>query len=112
MFNNSMYQPNFYPYQNFMGNIAPRRGLTSLLRGHSINWSNILNNTQKTLNVINQAIPVYYQMKPIYNNAKTMLRMVSALKDDDKLSNSANQTTINATQNKKETSQEGPVFFL
>lgn len=112
MFNNSMYQPNFYPYQNFMGNPMPRRGLTSLLRGHSINWSNILNNTQKTLNVINQAIPVYYQMKPIYNNAKTMLRMVSALKDDDKLSNSANQTTINATQNKKETSQEGPVFFL
>ena len=30
-----------------------------------------------------------------------MLRMVNALKDDDKLSNSTNQTTTNTTRNKK-----------
>ena len=65
-----------------------------------------MSNTQKTLNVINQAIPVYYQIKPICSNAKTMLRMVNALKDDDKVSATENKTT----QEKKETST-GPVFF-
>ena len=113
MFNQNMYYPNFYPYQN-MGSTFPKRGLTSLFRGHSINWTNLLNNTQKTLNVINQAIPVYYQMKPIYNNAKTMLRMVNALKDDDNKGNTSNINTTNqrSMNNKKNTSQEGPVFFL
>ena len=67
-----------------------------------INWSNILNNTQKTLNVINQAIPVYYQVKPIWSNAKTMFRMVNALKD--------NKEEIEPE--KKNTSEKGPVFYL
>ncbi len=34
----------------------------------------------KTLGLINQAIPVYNQMKPILNNAKTMFRIVDELK--------------------------------
>ena len=104
---NQMYYPNFYPYQNM--NAIPRRGITSLFRGHNINWTNILNNTQKTLNVINQAIPVYYQVKPIYNNAKTMFRMLGALKDDDTPNNN---TKIENNNEKKNTNQEGPVFFL
>ena len=69
-----------------------------------INWSNILNNTQKTLNVINQAIPVYYQVKPIWSNAKTMFRMVNALNEDKPIDNTSKEI-------KKETST-GPVFFL
>ena len=110
MFNQNMYYPSFYPYQN-IGASLPKRGLTSFFKPHNINWTNLLNNTQKTLNVINQAIPVYYQMKPIYNNAKTMFRMVSALKDDN---NSANRNISNneIIDNKKNTIQEGPVFFL
>ena len=51
---------NFYPYQNY----GIKRGFFSNLKGR-VNWSNILNNTQKTLNIINQAIPVMYQIKPI-----------------------------------------------
>lgn len=94
MYNNPMYYNNFYPYQN--GFVNKRLGLFNLKK---INWSNILNNTQKTLNVINQAIPVYYQIKPIWGNAKTMFRMVNAIKEDDKI------------EIKKETSN-GPVFFL
>ena len=99
MYNNPMYYNNFYPYQN--NNILKRGlGFASLKK---INWSNILNNTQKTLNVINQAIPVYYQVKPIWSNAKTMFRMVNALKDEPK---EEKKEAI-----KKETST-GPVFFL
>ena len=97
MYNNQMYYNNFYPYQN---------NVNLLKKGFSfkkINWSNILNNTQKTLNVINQAIPVYYQVKPIWTNAKTMFRMVNALKNDD--------PTPSKEDTKKKTSN-GPVFFL
>lgn len=97
MYNNPIYYHNFFPYQN---NSILRKSFGSIKK---INWSNILNNTQKTLNVINQAIPVYYQVKPIIGNAKTMFRMVNALKDND--------ATINNQEIKKETSN-GPVFFL
>lgn len=97
MYNNPMYYNNFYPYQNNF--IKKGLGFNTFKK---INWSNLLNTTQKTLNVINQAIPVYYQVKPIWGNAKTMLRMVNAIKDDS-------HNTVKEV--KKETSK-GPVFFL
>lgn len=105
MFNNPMYFNNPYNFQNVNPTNFMKRGLFSGLTSHRINWSGILNNTQKTLNVINQAIPVYYQVKPIYNNAKTMLRMVSALKDN------SNNNEQPIKQEEKKESQEGPVFF-
>lgn len=46
-------------------------------------WSSFLSNTQKTLNVVNQAIPIFYQIKPIWSNAKTMFRIMGAIKDDE-----------------------------
>ena len=48
-----------------------------------INWGNILNNTQKTLNVINQAIPIIYQVKPLVTNARTLFRIADAVTDDE-----------------------------
>ena len=89
---------NFFPYQNNLNNAFLRKGIRNIKK---INWTNILNNTQKTLNVINQAIPVYYQVKPIIGNAKTMFRMINSLKEETK----------EEKEEKKETS-EGPVFFL
>ena len=109
MYNNPMYFNNPYYFQNQgMRNIAKRGIFSGLFSNTKFNWSNILNNTQKTLNVINQAIPVYYQIKPICSNAKTMLRMVNALKEEN-TNNSNNTNNIN-TNTKKNTS-EGPVFF-
>ena len=110
MYNNPYMYNNFFPYQqSFPERMVKRNIFSSLFGGASkINWGNILNNTQKTLNVINQAIPVYYQVKPIYNNAKTMLRMVNALKDDDKKGDVLEKT---GNIKEKDTST-GPVFFL
>ena len=68
-----------------MISIGTKRGLFSLFKG-KLNWGNILNNTQKTLNIINQAIPVFYQVKPIFNNTKTIFKIMGALKEDDKKS--------------------------
>lgn len=97
-----MYYNSFFPYQNNLseGNFL-KRGFSL----KKINWSNLLNTTQKTLNVINQAIPVYYQVKPIWGNAKTMFRMVNAIKND-------NNETINTKEEIKKETSEGPVFFL
>ena len=93
MYNNSMYYNGFFPYKN-----TNNFGLPGLRK---INWLNILTNTQKTLNVINQAIPIYYQIKPIWGNAKTMFRMVNALKEDG-----------NSSLDTKKEPNEGPVFYL
>ena len=64
----------FNPYQ------MPGTGLSAFKR---VNWSNILNNTQKTLNVINQAIPIIYQVKPLVSNARTLFRIADAVKDSE-----------------------------
>ena len=47
-------------------------------------FQSLLTNTQKTLNIINHAIPVFYQVKPIFNNTKTIFKIMGALKEDDK----------------------------
>lgn len=105
---NSMYYGGFNPY------IMPQKtGLTkSILGGISkINWGNILNNTQKTLNVINQAIPVYYQVKPIYNNAKTMFKIIGTMNDNSKKSNNHNSNSNNINNEIKKDTGNTPIFF-
>ncbi len=81
--------------------IFPGNGL------RSINWSNMLNNTQKTLNIINQAIPIAYQIKPMVNNAKTMFKIIGAVKDDNTELNTRN-TELKQTENK----ENQPIFYL
>ena len=103
MYNNPMYYNNFFPYQNNLERDTLLKKGIGLFSFRKINWSNLLNTTQKTLNVINQAIPVYYQVKPIWGNAKTMFRMINALKDDN---------TSNKQENIKKETSTGPVFFI
>lgn len=106
MYNNPMYYNNFFPYNHQANNNLLKKGL-GFLSLRNINWSNILNNTQKTLNVINQAIPVYYQIKPIWGNAKTMFRVIGALKTSD-----SKTDNVSTSDDKKNTSEQGPVFFI
>lgn len=119
MFNNGL--NGYYPYQGY----GYRPGLFSSLRG-KFNWSGILNNTQKTLNIINQAIPVFYQIKPIWNNTKTVFRIIGAIKDDDKgekvqKTNKTNYTNNYNTHNSNQSNYQSsninnddnrPKFFL
>ncbi len=55
--------------------------LISGVRG--INWGTILTNTQRTLGLINQAIPVVKQVTPVMKNAKTMFRVMNEFKKVD-----------------------------
>ena len=45
----------------------------------SIKWGAILDGTQKTLGVVNQAIPIVYQVKPMLNNAKTLFKIANVI---------------------------------
>lgn len=92
-------------------------GLFSSIR--AINWGNLLNNTQKTLGIINQAIPIAYQVKPIVNNAKTMFRVIGAVSGDSKESSINNASNINpikaqqeSTINNTSTASNQPMFFI
>ena len=79
---------------------APSFGIRGFLRG--INWSNMLTNTSKTLNVINQAIPIVSQFKPIMNNAKTIYTIAGAINSNDHIQ----EEKINNNTN------NGPIFFI
>ena len=95
MFNNPyLYQSAYRPgllSRLFGGGAASAAGASANAVRSGINWSSILTNTQKSLGIINQAIPLVYQVKPIINNAKTMFKIAGAMKVD---SRSTNQPTI------------------
>ena len=118
MFNN----PYNYPYMNMRemtmnpyiseGIANFPRPRPSFFKGLSnIKWGNVLNNTQKTLNVINQAIPVYYQIKPIFSNVKSFGRLISAFNSEDTHKNN-NKAIFNNNEIKKENSLNSPTFFI
>lgn len=48
----------------------------------TIKWSELLEGTKKTLDVVNQAIPIYYQVKPIVSNAKTLFKVANVINSD------------------------------
>ena len=80
MYNGSFYNPYMLGSYQAASNIGKTGlGMKGILKG--FNFSNFLTSTGKTLNVINQAIPIFYQVKPIFSNAKTMLRVMGAMKD-------------------------------
>ncbi len=95
MFNN--YQP-YFNYNNINKSANFKR----------LNFASILDGTQKTLSIINQAIPIIYQLKPLYQNAKTAFKVVNAIKEDDKI----NINNTNESKKTVEPSQNGPTYFL
>ena len=72
-------------YNDYYGNMG--NPMWQGLPRRSFNWNSILNNTQRTLGIINQAIPLIYQVKPLVSNAKTLFRVASAINEKDDVSN-------------------------
>lgn len=100
----------FNPYQSIspLSMAAPSATAATGIARTGINWANLLSNTQKTLNIVNQAIPLVYQVKPIVNNAKTMFRVASEF---NKTNDQNNQVTqVNNESNFDE--NNGPKFFI
>ena len=101
MFNNG-----YYPYYNYNNGINALSGLKK------INWSSFLDSTQKTLGVINQAIPIFYQIKPLYENAKTALRVVNAIREDDTKVNVVKQNKVETKKVEPKVNSNSPTYFL
>lgn len=72
-------------------------GILSLLK--NIKWGTILDGTSKTLNVINQAIPVVYQVKPMIDNAKTMFKVANIINTEEPIK-------------KEEKTNISPIFYI
>ena len=107
---------NFYnPYYMMPVNTIARPGLFSSLRG-SFSLTNLLNGTQRTLNLINQAIPIVKQVSPVVKNARTMFRVMNEFKKvDSPKKNNKNISNINSSSNevKEDINYEyGPTFFV
>ena len=70
-----------------------------------------MNGAERTLNTVNQIIPLVKQAKPMVDNAKTMFKLMSEFNRND--------TSSVKKENKKTTSNEvainnysgGPTFF-
>ena len=105
----------YNPWQTAMPNSIPNSMPNYMPKtGHNFNWNNILNNTQKTLGIINQAIPLVYQMRPLISNAKTLFRIAGVMKEDQEeqedVTAQANNNTFQE-ENRKEDSNSLHFFI-
>lgn len=116
---------NYYnPYFGLYPAAVPARTgfLRSLFSGGRFSLSSLMSGTQRTLNLINQAIPVIKQVSPVMKNAKTMFKVMNEFKKTDTPSKEKKTNTSSPKENiseTKETSQEniyeennGPTFFM
>lgn len=84
-----------------MASSAPRGiGLFSRITNgiRSVNWGGLLNNANKTLNVMNQAIPLVRQAGPMVNNMRSMLKIAKVFGSEttsgNRTNNSVNEKQI------------------
>ena len=104
----------YFPYTNMP---ATSTGLLSKIFKNGINWGTILTNTQKTLNIVNQTIPLIKQVGPVMNNAKTMFKLMNEFKKVETPEVKQSKTINNKTQQKEiiENTQinntNNPTFF-
>ena len=114
---------------------AGKTGLLSKLTGglsgiKTINWGGLINNTSKTLGIINQTIPLVRQVGPMVTNMKSMIKVASLFKDEtdipknpqrnqvqpqnSSINNTQNNSTTETTYSKTTTEEytESPTFFI
>lgn len=107
---------NYYmPFTPYIS--APAK--TGLLNGifkNGINWGSILTNTQKTLNIINQTIPVIKQVRPVIGNAKTMFKIMNEFKKvqtpTQEIKKDPTKEATSEVEKKTIVSNNNPTFFL
>lgn len=135
MFGNNFFNPYMYQSYSTAANLNSLGGLGKAASGVSssniglkgilgkFNFTNFLDGASKTLNVVNQAIPVFYQVKPVINNARTMFRILGAVKSPDTNTNKGTTQNINRkqnndvisttlTNNSNDYNYENPTFFI
>lgn len=91
-----------------------------------INWSSLLSNAQKTLGVVNQAIPLYYQVKPVFKNLRALGKIgkeftkisgdnnqnSEKVKQEATINNPNNAETLTGNITDNENDYPTPTFYL
>src|SRR5574344_1706361 len=106
-----------FPYYSMYPSIKAGKGILGLFGRNAINWSGIISGTQKTLGLVNQAIPMIKQVSPIVKNAKTMFKVMNEFKKVDTPKkdtiNNINTKEIVEVKNKENNvdnmSKDGPI---
>lgn len=82
----------------------------------AFNFSSFLDGTQKTLGVINQAIPIVYQVKPMFQNARTMFRIADEIRKPVENTrgntNTNTNTSVSASTNTSIATTNRPIFYI
>lgn len=118
----NFYNPYYYTMP--MVNSGLGRGLLGGTLRSGLNWGTILNGAQRTLGLVNQAIPLVKQAAPMVRNAKTMFKVMNEFKkvetpntnntnnnfSNSDLSNNEQNTSYNE-ENIQMISDGGPTFF-
>ena len=103
---------NPYYFVNPQGISSPSL-FSGLFKGN-LNFSTILNGTQKTLGLVNQAIPIIKEAAPMFRNAKTMFKVMNEFKKIDAPSTNNQDVKSNVEEEHKNYNQNdgGPTFFI
>ena len=82
----------------------------------TIKWSELLEGTKKTLDVVNQAIPIYYQVKPIISNAKTLFKVANVINNNTTeviaKNEEKDQSVIKEEVSTTSSKNNSPIFYL
>ena len=98
-----------FPYNSYARPQGMFSGLRSLTKGDTL--TGFLDGAQKTLGVINQAIPIIHQVGPMITNAKTMFKIADVINTPDKTYNNSNVENMNIhTVNMS--SDNKPIFYI
>lgn len=113
------YNPYYYMVPTATSGLG--RGLFGSTLRSGINWSSILNGAQRTLGLVNQAIPLVKQAAPMVRNAKTMFKVMNEFKRiEAPLSNSNDVSSSGGgasndnvpNESAQFVSSGGPTFFV
>lgn len=116
----NFYNPYYYVMPTASSGLG--RGLLGGTLRSGINWSSILNGAQRTLGLVNQAIPLVKQAAPMVRNAKTMFKVMNEFKKVETPTNNQDSTNISSNNvsninntfnddNVQYISDGGPTFF-
>ena len=87
---------------NSFSQAAKTGGLFSKIGGSKITLSGILTGAQKTIGTVNQIVPLYNQVKPMFQNSKILLNIAKGLKGDG-------NSNKNFTRNRRNYNYQKPI---
>ena len=87
---------------NGISQAARTGGLFSRIGGSKLTLSGILNGAQKTIGTVNQIVPLYNQVKPMFQNSKILLNVARGLKGE-------NNSSRNRFKNRRNFNYQKPI---